>query len=338
MTKCLVTGGAGFIGSHIVAKLVENNHEVIVVDDLSTGQKGNLDSDIPIIVDSLENVDSNIFEGIDVVFHIASIAGESISLFAPDACYKRNVLGGYSVVLNSIRHDVKRIVFTSSMAVYGGHNTVPFTENMCPDPTDPYGLSKYDTEKLLKIYGEHTDLEWSILRLHNVYGPKMNLQDPYRGVIGIFLNRLLREKAPILYSGSSKEKSHVRAFTYIDDITSNIVEAAFDARYKNEIINLGSDELTKLTDLANMLTSMTDFKGEALFEPPRPTELAEAYSSHNKAAKLINYSANTSLINGLRETLTWAKEQQISQFDYEIMKTDFELENDLPKTWKERQL
>lgn len=334
MAKIIVTGGTGFIGSHLTSALINDGHDVTVIDDFSTGQRCNVNEAAKLVVSSLEDINSHTFEDIEVVYHLASISGEAVSLFAPSACYKRNAVGSYNVLMNCLRHGIRRLVFTSSMAVYGNRAIPPFSEEDIPNPSDPYGLSKYDTEKLLEIYGTHTKLEWTILRLHNVYGPRVNLNDPYRGVIGIFLNLLLRNKDPVLYSNGN----HIRAFTYIDDIIHYIIRAGFEEKFNKEIFNLGSDEKTTLLDLANLLLELTGFDGEPVFYPPRPGELAEAFSSHKKANKLIGFSANTSLIEGLKSTLKWARQQKIDEFDYDLMKTEFELTNKLPITWRNRLL
>ncbi|MBT3315293.1 MAG: NAD-dependent epimerase/dehydratase family protein [Anaerolineae bacterium] len=334
MANIIVTGGAGFIGSHLVSELIKNQHKVTVIDDLSTGKRQNLPDNVNFIHASLENIESGIFKGIDIVYHLASIAGESVSLFAPDACYKRNVISGYNVLMHSLKFGVRRIVFSSSMAVYGNKRKAPFKEKHIPNPTDPYGLSKYEMEKLLDIYGGHTGLEWVSLRLHNVYGPRINLNDPYRGVVGIFINLLLHEKAPVLYGGDN----HVRAFTYIDDVIPYLVQSGFEDKYNEKILNIGSDEKTKLVNLAYLLIKMTDFRGEPIFYPERPGEKAIAYSSHSQAKSLLGFSAKTPLRYGLEKTLDWAKKQQIPEFNYSLMRTEFELENIMPKTWKEKLL
>ncbi len=334
MAKIIVTGGAGFIGSHIVMNLVSNDHDITVIDDLSTGQQHNVPDNVKLVVASLENIDPDIFKGIEIVYHLASIAGESVSLFAPDACYKRNIIGSYNVLINSLKSGVRRLVFTSSMAVYGNCAIPPFSEDYYPNPTDPYGLSKYEMEKLLEIYGNHTGLEWVCLRLHNVYGPHMNLNDPYRGVVGILISLLLRGKAPVLYGNGD----HIRAFTFIDDITPYLVQAGFDGVFNRQVLNLGSDEITTLANLANTLIELLDFDGRPNYFPERPGEMGKAYPSHEKSKSLFGFSAETPLNTGLKKTISWAKQQNLTDFNYDLMKTEFELEEMLPSTWKNRLL
>ncbi|WP_321430684.1 NAD-dependent epimerase/dehydratase family protein [uncultured Methanolobus sp.] len=334
MKKCLITGGAGLIGSHLAVYLLSKGYEITIIDDLSTGNIQNIPSSIKFIREPLENVNEDVFSDIDVVYHLASISGEAISLYAPTPCFQRNINASYNLILNSMKSDVKRIVFTSSMAVYGNKNSPPFDETDNCDPTDPYGLSKYTIEKLLQVYADSNNIEWTILRLHNVYGPNMNLHDPYRGVIGIFINRLLRGKAPVLYGNGN----HLRAFTYIDDIIPYIAKAGFDENCNKEIINLGSGSKTRLLDLAKILCEMTDCTEEIMHFPSRLGEAEYAYTTTKKSEEILGFQDQTDLSKGLLYTLNWAKTQDIEQFKYDLMKLDFDLNCEIPLPWKNRLL
>lgn len=332
MARCLVTGGAGFIGSHVASLLLNQGHQVIVLDDLSTGNKKNVPNSAILIDKPIEKVEPDIFSNIDVVFHLASVSGGAVSLFAPSACFHRNVKAAHHLILNSLRFGVRRIVFTSSMTVYGNRLRPPFSEEDPCDPTDPYGLSKFTTEKLLQMYGEHSRLEWAILRLHNVYGQNMNLVDPYRGVISIFLNRLLRGKPPILY-GDGKQ---LRAFTYVEDIVPCIVRAGFKKECDRQIVNLGSGKKTHLQDLAKILCELTGYTKEPIYLPPRPGEANNAFTTTEKSERLLGFKDKTSLRDGLLQTLEWAKKQEISSFDYELMDIELDLDGRLPTPWRDR--
>lgn len=334
MVKCLITGGAGFIGSHLTSLLLNQGHQVIIIDDLSSGSKRNVPVSSVLIDQPLEEVDSNIFSGVDVVFHLASISGEAVSLFAPSACFSRNVAAAHNLLLNSLRFGVRRIVFTSSMAVYGNRQRPPFSEDDLCDPTDPYGLSKFTIEKLLQMYGEHSQLEWTILRLHNVYGPNMNLSDPYRGVISIFLNRLLREKSPVLYGDGNQ----LRAFTYVDDVVPCIARAGFSKECNKQIVNLGSGKKTRLLDLSTILCDLTGYTEEPLYLPPRPGEAKNAYTTTEKSERLIGFKDKTLLRDGLLCTLDWAKKQEISSFNYGSMDIELDLDGSIPIPWRDRTL
>lgn len=334
MTRCLVTGGAGFIGSKVSSFLIKQGHQVIILDDLSTGSKRNIPVSADFINQPLEYAEPDIFSDIDIVFHLASISGEAVSLYSPSACFYRNVAAAHNLILNSLRFGVQRIVFTSSMAVYGNRPTPPFSEDDPCDPTDPYGLSKVTIEKLLQIYGEQSAIDWTILRLHNVYGPNMNLTDPYRGVVSIFLNRLLRGKSSIIYGDGNQ----LRAFTYIEDIIPYVIEAGFSKECSKQIVNLGSGETTRLLDLAKTLCELTGCTKEPIYLPPRPGEAKDAYTTTGKSERLLSFIDKTSLRDGLLLTLDWAKKQEINSFDYELMDIELDLEGNLPIPWKDRSL
>lgn len=332
MLRCLVTGGAGLIGSHLASYLLNNGHEVTILDDLSTGNIRNIPVSAVFINQPLEKVDVNVFSNIDIVFHLASISGEAVSLYAPTLCFNRNVEASHHLLVNSLKSGVKRIVFASSMAVYGNKISPPFNEDDLCDPTDPYGLSKLTIEKLIKIYGEYSSLEWTILRLHNVYGPNMNLTDPFRGVISIFINRVLRGQPPILYGNGNQ----LRAFTYVEDIVPFIAKAGFDKGSNKQIINLGSGRKTRLLDLANILCEMTGCTQEILYFPLRLSEAEDAYTTTEKSEKLLGFRDKTTLFDGLLYTLKWAREQEITGFNYELLQMDLDLNGSLPSVWKNR--
>lgn len=331
MARCLVTGGAGFIGCHVASLLIKHGHKVIILDNLSTGNKRNIPLSAEFINQPLEYADPNVFSNIDVVFHLASISGEAVSLYAPSACFNRNIAAAHNLIVNSLRFGVKRIIFTSSMAVYGNQISPPFSEDDLCDPTDPYGLSKFTIEKLLQIYGEHSKLEWTILRLHNVYGPNMNLTDPYRGVVSIFMNRLLRGKPPVLYGDGSQ----LRAFTYVKDIIPDIVKAGFSKECNKQIINLGSSQVTQLLNLAKILCKLTGYNEEPKYLPPRLGEAKDAYTTTEKSKRLLGFKEKTSLDDGLQITLEWAKTQEKNVFNYELMDIELDLNGRIPTPWKD---
>jgi len=334
MKKCIVTGGAGLIGSYVASLLLERGYEVIVIDNLSTGNKQNLPHSAKLVQTSLETVNSIIFQDVDVVYHLASISGEAVSFFSPSSCFNKNIAAATNVLLNCIHSGVRRIVFTSSMAVYGNQLQAPFSEDDSCIPSDPYGLSKLTIEKLIEMYAENSNLEWSILRLHNVYGPKINLKDPYRGVVGIFINRLLRGKPPIVY-GDGKQ---LRAFTYVEDIVPYIVDAGFNNEYNKEIINIGSGKTSNMLDLANILCELINDDKRPIFLPPRVAEARHAFTTIEKSEKLVGFKDNTSLREGLIKTVKWAKEQDIESFDYNLMDIELDINGKLPITWKNRLL
>ena len=226
------------------------------------------------------------------------------------------------------------MVLTSSMSVYGAQQA-PFSENMIPQPEDIYGISKAAMEAKTVVMSQVYGFRYVIFRPHNVYGPRQNLGDPYRNVIGIFINRLMQGKNFYIY-GDGKQK---RAFSYIDDVIPAMAKAAFSKSCEGGIINIGSDKAFTLKELAD--TILSEFfngkmSGEFKLEyfPVRPQEVKYAYCSHNIAKKLLNFKTKTDLRTGIKKMITWAREIGPQPFTYlSSMDLDHKL---FPKTWKSR--
>ncbi|OPY17697.1 MAG: UDP-galactose-4-epimerase [Methanomethylovorans sp. PtaU1.Bin073] len=331
MANCIVTGGAGFIGSHLASALINCGHNVTIIDDLSLGHLEENICAANIISSRLEDITEETFSNIDVVFHLASISGVAISLYSPSNCFARNIDAGNNVVKNCILAGVKRLVFTSSMAVYGDKLSPPFSETDICQPSEPYGLSKLTIEKLIQIYADNSGLEWSILRLHNVYGPGFNLTDPYRGVIGIMINMLLKGKGPVIYGDGTQ----LRAFSYVEDIIPCIIKAGFSKKCNKEIINLGSGKTFSIMELIHLIENVRKFKEKAIFYPERRGEPKIAYTTTLKSEQLLSFSEKTSLQEGLYKTIEWAQEQSIEEFNYNLMDIEINIES-LPESWKNR--
>ena len=215
--KILVTGVAGFLGSHLAEKLSVKNHKVVGVDNMLGGYKDNVPKNIDFFnFDCCDLKKMNeIMKGVDVVYHCAATAHEGLSVFSPVEITKNNYLASVSVFTSAISNKVKRIIFCSSMARYGDQQT-PFTEEMNPKPIDPYAISKVAAENVLMNLCELNNIEWVIAVPHNIIGPRQKYDDPFRNVVSIMINRMLQNKAPIIY-GDGEQK---RCFSYIDDCLS----------------------------------------------------------------------------------------------------------------------
>ena len=214
MKNILVTGAAGFLGSHLCEKLQNLKYKVIGIDNLIGGNLDNLPKNIEFYkLDCCDFQKMNkIMKNIDVVYHCAATAHEGLSVFSPVENTKNNYLATVSVLTSAINNKAKRIIYCSSMARYG-NQTTPFTEEMHPKPVDPYGISKVAGEEVLKNLCNLNNIEWVIAVPHNIIGPKQKYDDPYRNVVSIMINRLLQNKRPIIY-GDGNQK---RCFSYIDD-------------------------------------------------------------------------------------------------------------------------
>lgn len=328
-TTCLVTGGAGFIGSHLVDELINLNYQVIVLDNLSGGFLRNINPKAIFIKGSINNqhlIDS-IFNkyNFDFVFHLAAYAAEGLSPFIRHFNYENNLIGSINLINASIKSKIKKFIFTSSIAVYGTNQT-PMTEDLEPQPEDPYGISKYAIELDLKAAHHLFGLDYVIFRPHNVYGERQNHGDPYRNVLGIFINNIMLNK-PLTIFGDGNQ---TRAFTYIKDIIPYIAQSATNHQATNQIINIGSDKPYTVNQLANIINNSFPEKTEIIHLPSR-VEVYQAFSSHSKAKKIFNITQTTPIEIGLKNMIDYA--QKIGPLKTKKFKK-IEIEEKLPESWK----
>ncbi len=318
----MLTGGAGFIGSHVYKNLTSPNNTVVVLDDLSGGRKENLPKDAIFIEGSIDNADlvKSLFEEycFDYVYHLAAYAAESRSHFLRRFNYQNNIVGSAILINAAVNYGTKCFVFCSSIAVYG-EQLPPVTETMLPQPIDPYGIAKYAVELDLQAAKRHFDLDYIIFRPHNVFGPFQNLNDPDRNVIGIFMKQLLsREAITIIGDGEQS-----RAFSFIDDIAPIIAKSVEISEARNQIFNLGADQHTSINELAKAVAKTMNLEAKTKHLPAR-LEVQHAYASHKKMHKIFNsiFQSETSLEKGLEIMASWAKtqstEKQVSSLENEI--------------------
>lgn len=324
----LVTGGAGFIGSHVADNLIKMNHEVIVLDDLSGGFADNVNKEAHFVEGSVN--DTELLEKLftqyefDYVYHIAAYAAEGLSHFIRRFNYNNNLMGSINLINLSIKHNVKHFIFTSSIAVYGS-NQLPMSEDMIPSPEDPYGISKAAVEFDLKSAHEMFGLKYTIFRPHNVYGERQNLGDPYRNVLGIFINNMMQDK-PMTVFGDGKQS---RAFSHINDVAPYIAKCIETPGAENEIFNIGADKPYTVLELADIIATALGVEKNLKFLPAR-NEVLHAYSTHEKAEKIFNIKDTTPLDIGVTEMVEWSKKHGIrkgSKF------TNIEIEKNLPPSW-----
>lgn len=326
--KIIVTGGAGFIGSHLVDKLIAEGNKVLVIDDLSGGSKENLNPKAEFYQsDCRDEYAMNFIMGDflpEVVYHLAANAAENKSHFSPIEVTSRNYDAFIKVITPFIRYGGRRFVFTSSIAAYGALQT-PFKETDRPEPEDLYGISKYACEQSLKVLSKIHNFEYVITRPHNVYGPRQNMRDPYRNVVTIWMNSLLRKKPYTIYGDGSMQ----RCFSYIDDVVNSIYNCGF-LNVNGKTFNVGSDASYTLSELSTALQEVTGVKIMPKYLPIRPNEVPTAISDHELAKKFLSYKDTISLKKGLKKTWTWAK----SMGPQEPIFTKLEIETkDVPKNW-----
>ncbi|MGC2112454.1 MAG: NAD-dependent epimerase/dehydratase family protein [Candidatus Korobacteraceae bacterium] len=326
----LVTGGAGFIGSHVADSLLEMGHRVLVLDDLSGGFRENVNPAATLIEGSVTDavLVDELFDThqIDYVYHIAAYAAEGLSHFIRSYNYTNNLLGSMNLINNAIRHRCRCFVFTSSIAVYGAGQT-PMLETTTPQPEDPYGISKYAVELDLMAAHHMFGLDYIVFRPHNVYGERQNIADPYRNVIGIFMNQIL-QGLPCSIFGDGEQ---TRAFTHIADVAPVIAKSIdFPAAY-NQIFNVGADIPYSVNDLAReVCTAMGRDTGTVHLAARK--EVFEAFSDHSKARQIFGASADITLAEGLRRMADWVKSvgaRSGKPFDH------LEIERELPPSWRE---
>jgi len=326
--KALVTGGAGFIGSHLVDELLKLNLDVVVIDDLSGGFVENVNRDVKFIQGDIGDVEfiNDIFkeERFDYVFHLAAYAAEGLSHFIKHFNYQNNLIGSVNLINASINNDIKCFVFTSSIAVYGA-GQLPMIESTKPQPEDSYGISKYAIELELEASHKMFGLNYIIFRPHNVYGERQNIGDKYRNVVGIFMNQIMQDK-PLTIFGDGNQQ---RAFTYIGDVAPIIANSIFNESAYNDIFNIGANTFATVNKLVNVVSEAMGAEAKTNYLPAR-NEVVSAYSDHSKVQRILGYQDLTSLEDGVEKMASWAKEEgakQSKKFE------NIEILKNLPPSW-----
>lgn len=329
MSKILITGALGFLGSHLVDRLVDEGHEVHGIDDLSGGSMENAGRAKYYIYDCRDKEKINkIFSEVkpELVYALAANAAEGKSHFSPIDITTRNYDSFLNVLVAGINNGIKRIVVTSSNAVYGDIES-PFKETDIPQPEDLYGLSKLNMEHTLEIMSKVHKFEYAISRPHNVYGPRQSMNDPYRNVVMIWMNKLLHNEPYTIYGDGSMK----RCYTYVDDLIEGLYKLGFE-KVNKQIFNMGADEPYSLKELSDAIQSVTKGKIPPQFLPARAQEVKEAVPSHEKAKRVLKYETKTDFLTGIRKTWEWAKLQGPQELKY----TEFEINSPkIPKNWRQ---
>ncbi|HKZ67657.1 MAG TPA: NAD-dependent epimerase/dehydratase family protein [Chitinophagaceae bacterium] len=329
MAISLVTGGAGFIGSHVVRHCLDLGHEVIVLDDLSGGFEDHIPKGAIFIKGSVydEVLVSKLFTEyqFDYVYHLAAYAAEGLSHFIRRFNYNNNLIGSINLINESVKHKIKYFVFTSSIAVYGA-GQLPMTESTVPQPEDPYGVSKYAVELDLKAAHEMFGLNYVIFRPHKVYGENQNIGDKYRNVIGIFMNQIMQGKQLTIFGDGTQ----TRAFSYIDDVAIPIAKSVIIPGAANQVFNIGADKPYTVNELAQVVGKEFGVKADINYLQAR-NEVLHAYSDHTKAHTIFGGSTEISLEEGIARMAEWARAvgaRQSQEFN------NIEITEKLPDGWQ----
>lgn len=328
MPKSLVTGGAGFMGSHVAEELLKAGHEVVVLDDLSGGFLDN----VPLAADFVKGslLDHELLARLfrkhhfDYVYHLAAYAAEGLSHFIKRFNYQNNLIGSVNLINEAVIHGVKCFVFTSSIAVYGAGCT-PLTEDMVPVPEDPYGIAKLAVEQELRVSHAMFGLDYVIFRPHNVYGERQNISDRYRNVVGIFMNQLLKGEPMTIFGDGTQE----RAFTHISDVAPTLAAAAEVPDARNQIFNIGADVPYTVNGLARSVSCAMSEECRIRYLDARE-EVKVAFSDHGKAERVFGRRNKVSLEEGLSRMAAWvsrhgARESTVFE-NIEILKN-------MPPSW-----
>jgi len=300
--KALVTGGAGFIGSHIVDRLLRDGHEVVVLDDFSTGHRSNLpDSDnesLTVVEGDISNYDTvkQCMQGVDWVFHKAAVASVPRTVNDPVGSSLVNYHGTLHLLEAARDNNVKRFVFASSAALYGDEPTLPKVETMCPVTLSPYAVDKLASEYACGMYTKLYGLETVCLRYFNVYGPRQDPSSPYSGVISIFTNKLKNSETPTIFGDGEQ----TRDFVYISDVVEANMKALITENGAGQYFNIATGNKITLNNLLKILCDIYGIDFRVNYGEPRMGDIKESYAVVDKAKSVLKWNPSVELNAGLK--------------------------------------
>ncbi len=323
--KVLVTGAAGLLGSHFCDHLLGKGHQVIAIDNLSGGYRENIDKRVVLYTNDLcdaEAIDA-IFErhSVDYVYHFAAYAAVGLSPFIRSFNYQNNILASANLINSSIRHNIKKFIFASSMDVYGSQ-IPPFTEDMKPEPQDPYGIAKYAVEMDLANAYRQFGLKYTIIRPHNIIGPRQNIWDRYRNVAGIWIRKAMAGE-PLTIYGDGEQR---RAFSDISFYMDPFLQLMQNRLTDQEIINIGADKHVSINQLADIVIDVAHSRmgiRPSKVHLEKRDEVDLMWCSHEKAKILLNFADFTDLRQLIEKTWDWAVQiepKKVKYMKYEIDK------------------
>ena len=302
--KVIVTGGAGFIGSNLAEELARRGHQVVIIDNLSTGNLENIQPVLPVgQVDFIEGSITNLplmqkaFSGADYVFHQAALPSVPRSIEDPETTDSVNITGTLNVLIAARDNAVKKLVFSSSSSVYGDTPTLPKTEDMPPNPLSPYAVTKITGEYYCQVFTRIYNLKTVCLRYFNVYGPRQDPKSAYAAVIPLFINAVLSGKSPVIFGDGEQ----TRDFTFVKDVVEANIQAAESE--VTGVFNLGNSQRITISQLTKLIIDITKNNNvKPVYKDPRPGDIVHSLADTSKA-KAFGYNPRYSLEQGLKETI-----------------------------------
>jgi len=312
MANYLVTGGAGFIGSHLVEELVRRGERVRVVDSLITGKRQNL-SHVP-AVDFMEGdladpeIAQRAVKGMDYVLHQAAIPSVPRSVQDPITSNRANIDASLNVLVAARDAGVKRVVYAGSSSAYGNTPTLPKVETMPTAPLSPYALQKLVAEEYCRMFTDLYGLETVTIRYFNVFGPRQDPSSPYSGVISLFISALCDGRQPTIYG----DGEHTRDFTYVANVVDGVLRACTAPAAKGEVINVATGVRISLNTLFNTVRQLVGTNVEPLYAEPRAGDVKDSQADISKARRVLGYEPSVTFEEGLEKTVAWYRTSQLS--------------------------
>jgi nucleoside-diphosphate-sugar epimerase len=311
----LVTGGAGFIGSHIAATLAERGARVRIIDDLSTGHLANIEEiggDIDFVRASLNDDEAlrRALAGVEVVFHEAAIPSVPRSVEQPRETHEACVEATFALLLAARDAGVRRVVYAASSSAYGDQPTLPKVETMAPDPLSPYAVAKLVGEYYCQVFTRAYGLETVALRYFNIFGPRQDPSSQYSGVISRFISALMRNETPVIYGDGEQS----RDFNYVANAVEANLRAAESTSAVGQVINVANGEritLNQLLEILKRLTGRADAQSD--YRPPRVGDVRHSLADITRARELLDYEPRVGLEDGLRKTIDWWRQSRFAR-------------------------
>ncbi|HTK29486.1 MAG TPA: SDR family oxidoreductase [Vicinamibacterales bacterium] len=315
MANYLVTGGAGFIGSHLAEALAGRGHSVRVVDNLATGKRRNLAHlpGVELLEGDLADPDVAVraVQGIDYVLHQAAIPSVPRSVADPVTSHRANVTASLNVLVAARDAGIKRLVYAGSSSAYGDTPVLPKREDMPPNPLSPYALQKLVAEQYAQLFTRLYGLETVTIRYFNVFGPRQDPGSPYSGVISLFATALLQGRQPIIYGDGGQ----TRDFTYVANVVDGVLRACEAPAASGEVINVACGTRISLNDLLTTMGRIVGVEARAVYREPRAGDVRDSQADIGKARRLLGYEPSVNLEEGLRHTLAWCREEMAAATD-----------------------